>query len=251
MRTTRPGHCRTRLQVEYVARPRAVHSQLMEIDVSVVRVFTDDAGQQGNALGIVDAAAVAEPQRQELAAQLAFSETVFVDSDGSQIASATIFTPAVELPFAGHPTVGLSWWLRGQGTPVHTLSVPAGNVRVRYDGDMTWVRSRAAWAPEFELHHVPSVDEVEATDPTAFTEGHHYVWAWIDEEAGQIRSRMFAPSMGVAEDEATGAAAVRITDAPGRGLTITQGRGSQLVTTLSDGWIELGGRTVAEKTFTV
>ena len=62
---------------------------------------------------------------------------------------------------------------------------------------------------------------------------------------------MFAPSMGVAEDEATGAAAVRITDALGRGLTITQGRGSQLVTTLSDGWIELGGRTVAEKTFTV
>lgn len=223
----------------------------MGIDVSVVRVFTDDAGQHGNPLGVVDAAEVAEPQRQELAAQLGYSETIFVDSDGSQHASATIYTPAVELPFAGHPTVGLSWWLRTHGTPVHTLSVPAGEVRVRYDGDMTWVRSRAAWAPEFELHHVASVDEVEATDPTEFTEGHHYVWAWIDEGSNQIRSRMFAPSMGVAEDEATGAAAVRITDALGRGLTIAQGRGSQLVTTLSGEWIELGGRTIAERTFTV
>jgi len=37
-------------------------------------------------------------------AELGFSETVFVHRSESGTASATIYTPAVELPFAGHPT---------------------------------------------------------------------------------------------------------------------------------------------------
>ena len=36
----------------------------------------------------------------------------------------------------------------------------------------------------------------------------HYVWAWIDKESGRVRTRMFAPELGVPEDEATGAAAL-------------------------------------------
>lgn len=223
----------------------------MSVDVTVVRVFTDDRGNHGNPLGIVDAGSVAESERQELAAQLGFSETVFVECDGSSRASVRIHTPATELPFAGHPTVGVSWWLREQGTPVDELTVPAGDVRVRHDNGVTWVRAEASWAPHFVMHHFASADDVEAFDPASFTENHHYVWAWTDENAGAIRSRMFAPAMGIPEDEATGAAAVRITDALGRGLTIVQGRGSRLVTTRSERWIELGGRTVADRTFTV
>ncbi len=46
-------------------------------------------------------------------------------------AHARIFTPATELPFAGHPTVGASWWLRDIGRPVRTLQVPAGVVQVQ------------------------------------------------------------------------------------------------------------------------
>lgn len=222
----------------------------MGIDVSVVNVFTDDTGGFGNPLGIVDAATVPEENRQRLAALLGFSETVFVGSDGSSHASATIYTPAAELPFAGHPTVGLSWWLREQGTPVESVSVPAGEVRVRYD-DATWVRAKASWAPHFVFHRVASADEVEAADPSSFTEGNHYVWTWTDETAGNIRSRMFAPGMGIVEDEATGAAAVRITDELGRGLVIVQGRGSRLMTAQSDGWIELGGHVVYERSITV
>ncbi len=223
----------------------------MGIDVTVVRVFTDAAGDHGNALGIVDAGAVAESERQALATHLGFSETVFVESNGSSRASARIHTPAVELPFAGHPTVGLSWWLREQGAPVDELSVPAGDVRVRYDDSLTWVRAEPSWAPEFVMHHLASADDVEAVDPSSFTQDHHYVWAWTNSAAGAIRSRMFAPAMGIAEDEATGAAAVRITDVLRRGLTIVQGRGSHLLTTRSERWIELGGRTVSDRTMTV
>ncbi|OZD09358.1 hypothetical protein CH275_03965 [Rhodococcus sp. 06-235-1A] len=219
----------------------------MTVEVSVVRVFTDPSGAFGNALGIVSADAVSENDRQQFAAELGFSETVFVERTEPGTASATIHTPAVELPFAGHPTVGLSWWLREQGHPVRTLTVPAATLRIRYDGDDTWVRARSEWAPVFAFHQVHDADEVAAAVPSAYDTGHHYVWAWTDEEHGALRSRMFAPMMGIAEDEATGAAAVRLTGDLGRGLHIVQGAGSQLRTTIDDdGWVELGGRTVPD-----
>ncbi|KQU53842.1 hypothetical protein ASG84_04780 [Rhodococcus sp. Leaf278] len=224
----------------------------MAIEVSVVRVFTDADGRFGNPLGIVSADAVAENDRQQFAADLGFSETVFVDRTEPGTASATIYTPAVELPFAGHPTVGLSWWLREMGHPVDVLAVPAAPLRIRYDGDDTWVRARADWAPEFTFHQVRDAAEVTSADPSAYDSGHHYVWAWTDEENGALRSRMFAPMMGIAEDEATGAAAVRLTGELGRGLHIVQGAGSQLRTTFDEnGWVELGGQTVTDAPITV
>ena len=64
--------------------------------------------------------------------------------------------------------------------------------------------------------------------------------------------KMFAPMMGIAEDEATGAAAVRLTAELGRGLNIVQGAGSELWTTVDeDGWVELGGRSVDDDSITV
>lgn len=223
----------------------------MATDVSVVRVFTDADGRFGNPLGIVAAGDVDDADRQQFAAELGFSETVFVDRTESGTASATIHTPAVELPFAGHPTVGLSWWLREQGHPVDVLTVPAGPLRIRYDGEHTWVRARADWTPQFTFHRVHDAAEVAAADPSAYDSGHHYVWAWTDEEHGMLRSRMFAPMMGIAEDEATGAAAVRLTGEIGRSLNIVQGAGSRLRTTIGDGWVELGGRTEADASISV
>ncbi|MBM7414816.1 MULTISPECIES: PhzF family phenazine biosynthesis protein [Nocardiaceae] len=226
----------------------------MPFDVHVVRVFTDDQGRWGNPLGIVDATAVAPSDRQSVAHELQYSETVFVDVPTGPVDSTAlrIHTPAVELPFAGHPTVGTAAWLADRGTPVETLLVPAGEVAVRVADGVTYVRARPAWAPQFEFHRVSSPADVLDVDPSDFTEGHHYVWAWVDEDRGAIRSRMFAPDMGVPEDEATGAAAVRVTELLGRDLGIVQGRGSVLSTTLSDdGWVELGGRVVVDESRTL
>lgn len=220
------------------------------IDIAVVRVFTDAEGRHGNALGIVQAEQVPLPERQALAADLGFSETVFVEPLTGRTATAQIFTPTLELPFAGHPTVGLAWWLRKQGNPVSALHVPAGEVRTDDDGDLTFVRADPDWAPRFTFHDCATAVEVEHLDPSDYGEGHHYAWAWQDQESGTIRSRMFAPLMCIAEDEATGAAACRITQRLGRGLSITQGRGSQLRTTLDDGWVTLGGRVVADTSLT-
>ncbi|HTZ13048.1 MAG TPA: PhzF family phenazine biosynthesis protein [Mycobacterium sp.] len=220
----------------------------MGFDVTVLRVFTDAAGNFGNPLGVVDASTVDVEWHQRIAAQLAYSETTFVDlpQAGSTTANARIYTPLVELPFAGHPTVGASWWLRARGTPIRTLQVPAGIVQVSYDDDMTVISARSEWAPEFAIHDLESVDELAAADPADFSDDvSHYLWAWTDESTGALRSRVFCENLGVTEDEATGSAAVRMTDYLSRDLTITQGKGSVIKTTWSpEGWVQVGGRVV-------
>jgi predicted PhzF superfamily epimerase YddE/YHI9 len=223
----------------------------MGVDVTVLRVFTDPQGNFGNPLGVVDAGAVDPSDRQPLARRLGFSETVFVDlpAAGSTTAHARIFTPLTEISFAGHPTVGVAWWLKELGTPIRTLQVPAGIVQVDYSGgagDVTAIRARAEWAPEFAIYDLASLEDLMAAAPADFPDDmQHYLWTWIDEPAGSLRSRMFAAGLGVPEDEATGSAAVRITDYLSRDLTITQGKGSVIETTWNpEGWVRVAGRVV-------
>ncbi|HTQ20395.1 PhzF family phenazine biosynthesis protein [Mycobacterium sp.] len=224
----------------------------MSVNVTVLRVFTDSDGNFGNPLGLVDASQVEPHDRQRLATQLGYSETIFVQlpTAGSTTARAVIHTPRTELPFAGHPTVGASWWLRENGSPINTLQVPAGIVQVSYgagaDGDLTGVTARAEWSPEFDIAELESLDALAAAEPADYSDDvAHYLWTWIDRSAGVLRSRMFAANLGVEEDEATGSAAVRITDYLSRDLSITQGKGSVIETTWNaEGWVRVAGRVV-------
>jgi predicted PhzF superfamily epimerase YddE/YHI9 len=222
----------------------------MAIAVTVLRVFTDQDGNFGNPLGVVEANQAEPSERQRIATQLGYSETVFIDVPGSRAstAHARIYTPATELPFAGHPTVGASWWLRDRGTPVRTLQVPAGIVQVAYEDDLTAVSARSEWAPEFAIYDLTSTEELFAADPEQYPDDiQNYLWTWTDRGRGEIRSRMFAASLGVPEDEATGAAAVRITDYLSRDLTIVQGKGSVIHTQWSpEGWVRIAGRVVSD-----
>ncbi|WP_052865691.1 PhzF family phenazine biosynthesis protein [Streptomyces niger] len=215
-------------------------------ELHVMRVFCGPAGGGGNPLGVVrDGAAVPrDDARQALAAELGFSETVFVDDAGR--GTVDIRTPTLRLPFAGHPLVGTAWLLRHLGEPVDTLRPPAGEVAVRYEEERTWVRGRAEWATGRTPHEYASPAEVAALPAPPPGEGWLYAWAWEDEGAGRVRARGF-PRRGdsIAEDEATGAAALQLTHALGRALDIRQGRGSQLLTRpLPGGWVDLGGRVV-------
>ena len=73
-------------------------------------------------------------------------------------------------------------------------------------------------------------------------------WAWEDEAAGRVRARVFAPAFGIDEDEATGAAAVRLVSRLGRPLTIRQGAGSLLRARPGpDGFAEVGGEVVLDQ----
>jgi predicted PhzF superfamily epimerase YddE/YHI9 len=206
----------------------------------VLRVFVNEDGEWGNRLGVFLAGEqVPQPERQGVAAGLGFSETVFVDDPVA--GRLRIFTPRVELPFAGHPTVGVAWLLAREGTAVEALRPPAGEVRVRHDEGATFISARPAWSPPFEYRRLDSPAAVRALSARNQS-GNTYAWAWIDEAAGTIRARSFAPEAGIAEDEATGSAALALCARLARPLTIHQGHGSVLLCRpLADGWIEVGG----------
>jgi predicted PhzF superfamily epimerase YddE/YHI9 len=208
----------------------------------VLRVFCAEDGSAGNPLGVfLDGGEVREDQRQAVAAELGYSETVFVDDRES--AAMRIFTPELELQLAGHPLVGTGWLLRHEGTAVEALRPPAGEVGVRHEADRTWVTTRAEWAPHFDLVELGSAEEVEALDGPP--EGHGWIglWAWLDRDAGLIRERVFVPEAGIAEDEATGAAAMLLVNQLGRDIEIRQGKGSVIYArSLGEGRVEVGGR---------
>lgn len=221
------------------------------IEVVVVRVFTNESGRNGNELGIVRSTPATIAREQEIATALGFSETVFLDAvdPSGRAARIRIFTPGKELPFAGHPSVGTAWWLSDRRTPVDVLHEAAGDVEVAVDDDVAWITARPDWTPSFDWLPLDSPAEVEALDPFSFSDGQHYAYAWIDEDAGSLRARMFAPEMGIVEDEATGAAAIALTARLGRSLSILQGEGSDLATELlADGRVRVGGTTVYDRT---
>ncbi|HEV7770858.1 MAG TPA: PhzF family phenazine biosynthesis protein [Solirubrobacterales bacterium] len=213
----------------------------------VLRVFIAANGEHGNPLGVfLGGAEVPAERRQAVAADLGFSETVFVDE--SERGEMRIFTPAEEIPFAGHPSVGTAWLLAREGSPVTSLRPPAGEVPVRREDELTWIGGRPQWASSFWLEQLGSPAEVDALDPAAFRGDGAYCWAWENEEEGRVRSRAFFPSFGIVEDEATGAAAVALCGRLRRPLGIRQGRGSQLLARpLRGGMVEVGGRCVLDE----
>ena len=79
-------------------------------------------------------------------------------------------------------------------------------------------------------------------------DAHAYCWAWEDEEAGRVRARAFLPEAGIAEDEATGSAALALSARIGRPIEVRQGRGSDLFARpLGNGFAEVGGRVVLDE----
>lgn len=213
----------------------------------VLRVFTDAAGQFGNPLGVfLDAARVDPALRQRIAADLGFSETVFVDDAAS--GAIRIFTPAAELSFAGHPTVGTCWLLEHIGAPITTIRPPAGEVPTWADADLRWIRARPEWVHPITVAHLDSPSAVEALERSPDGDGSYYPWAWIDESDGIVRSRYFVPDLGIGEDEATGAAAVVLGSRIGRPIEIRQGRGSVLLSRpVAGGFVEIGGRCTLDE----
>lgn len=217
------------------------------VTLHVLRVFAGARGRGGNPLGVfLDGRQVAHDRRQSIAADLGFSETVFVDDAAA--GRVEIYTPAAPLRFAGHPLVGTSWLLRRDGVPVDVLRPPAGEVPTWVEADQTWIRGRAAWAPPMQLRRYDSAPEVDALTGAPDGLGFVDAWAWQDEAAGIIRARVFASAYGIAEDEATGAAAVRLVTTLARPVEIRQGAGSVILARPGpDGTAEIGGVCVAEE----
>jgi PhzF family phenazine biosynthesis protein len=103
-----------------------------------VDVFTD-VPYLGNPVAVVlDGSGLTTAQMQEFARWTNLSETTFVlpPSDASADYRVRIFTPVLELPFAGHPTLGTCHaWLAASRTPqrpdVVVQECDAGLIQVR------------------------------------------------------------------------------------------------------------------------
>ena len=85
--------------------------------IRVVDVFTEKP-LAGNQLAVVlDGRNISAGDMQRIAREVNFSETTFVlpPDDSAHAAKVRIFTPYVELAFAGHPTIGTAWVLANEG----------------------------------------------------------------------------------------------------------------------------------------
>jgi trans-2,3-dihydro-3-hydroxyanthranilate isomerase len=210
----------------------------------IVDVFTDRA-LAGNQLAVfTDGRGIDSETMQALAREIGFSETAFVlpaENDGT--VRIRIFTPATELPFAGHPILGTAWVLAPplEGAVIE-LETGRGIVPVEIERDES-----GALAFGRMVQPVPTVEPFSHRDALFAALGisgsalpverydngplHTFVVLDSGEAVAALRpdsaalsdfqvnvsciagsgtswkSRMFAPALGVPEDPATGSAA--------------------------------------------
>ena len=103
-------------------------------DYIVLDVFTDTPFG-GNPLAVIpDATVLPEAELQKIAREFNFSETVFLypPEEPADTARLRIFTPTMEIPFAGHPTIGAAIALAQQGHgPAMRLALGIGPLTAR------------------------------------------------------------------------------------------------------------------------
>jgi trans-2,3-dihydro-3-hydroxyanthranilate isomerase len=211
----------------------------------IVDVFTDVA-LEGNPLAVfTDADGLGGDLMQRTARELNLSETVFLLPAGadSATARARIFTPATELPFAGHPVLGTAFVL-GQRDRASSIALETGagviEVSLQWAGERITYGEMGqpipTWQPlerPAELLRALGVERSELPVEVYDNGPQHTFVALTDERAvaglepdlpalakvgtfgvscfaraGElIKTRMFAPALGVPEDPATGSAA--------------------------------------------
>ena len=108
----------------------------MEVGFVLADVFTERPFA-GNQLCVVPEPPgdLTSEQMQTLAQEIGFSETTFVTHATGDRYEMRIFTPAAELPFAGHPTLGTAFTLvtEGRVNQQATQTTTAGDVPVEVD----------------------------------------------------------------------------------------------------------------------
>jgi trans-2,3-dihydro-3-hydroxyanthranilate isomerase len=113
----------------------------------IVDVF-GESRYSGNPLAVfLNASSLADDEMQRIAREINFSETTFILSDKEKSGGydVRIFTPAAEIDFAGHPTLGTASIIRehilGRAVEEIVLDLKVGQVPVHFTSDGTlWMR---------------------------------------------------------------------------------------------------------------
>ena len=211
----------------------------------VVDVFTETP-LAGNALAVfTDGRGLSDEEMQRLARETNLSESVFVlPAEAGGDARIRIFTPSVELPFAGHPTLGSAYVLAGPlQLPEIRLETLRGIVPVALEREQDRIvfgrmqQPLPAWRAYEEADALLAALHVERSELPVehYDNGAQFVYVGLgsEDEVAALRpdavalsdlpgivgvlcfagsgarwkARMFAPVGGVAEDPATGSAA--------------------------------------------
>jgi trans-2,3-dihydro-3-hydroxyanthranilate isomerase len=209
----------------------------------VADVFTDTP-LTGNQLAVfTDGRDLDDETMQNLAREMAYSETVFVlppEADGH--ARIRIFTPSTELPFAGHPILGTAFVLAAPlqlgeirletGSGIVPVALEREGARISFGRMRQPVPEYEPFAQAEELQELLGVRSGLPVELYHLGPGHVYLELGGEEavaglqpdfgKLGQLtdmcvncfagsgkrwKTRMFAPTSGVAEDPATGSAA--------------------------------------------
>src|ERR1044071_6773289 len=117
----------------------------MQLRYRTLNVFTAGGARlSGNPLCVVeDGSGLDTVQMQALARQFNLSESTFILPSKRAAALVRIFTPAYEMPFAGHPTLGTAHVCRalGLGGDQLGLEMRAGIIPVTSQGDHWTLRA--------------------------------------------------------------------------------------------------------------
>lgn len=211
----------------------------------IADVFTD-VPFAGNQLGVfTNASGLSDAEMQMLARELNFSECTFVlPPEGDADIRMRIFTPAHELPFAGHPTLGTAFVVAGPLQKiVLRIETAAGIVPVTLDRE--GARIVFGWMEQPIPMFGPVADPAPLLDALGvngsalpverYDNGVSHLLVTLEtdaevaalkpdlralaEAAGvagvscfaasgtRVKTRVFAPELGVGEDPATGSAA--------------------------------------------
>ncbi|MEO8018757.1 MAG: PhzF family phenazine biosynthesis protein [Pseudomonadota bacterium] len=127
----------------------------MELKFRILNVFTAGGARlSGNPLCVVEDGSQLDPAAmQALARQFNLSETTFILPSKRAAALVRIFTPAYEMPFAGHPTLGTAHVCRALGLGGNQLGLEmrAGIIPVTSDGDFWTLRAAASTSRLIEI----------------------------------------------------------------------------------------------------
>jgi len=120
----------------------------VELKFRILNVFTAGGARlSGNPLCVVeDGSQLDGAAMQTLARQFNLSETTFILPSKRAAAQVRIFTPAYEMPFAGHPTLGTAHVCRALGLGGNQLGLEmrAGIIPVTSNGDHWTLRAAAS-----------------------------------------------------------------------------------------------------------
>lgn len=119
----------------------------------VLNVFAREGRLTGNPLCVFeDGSGVDDATQQALARQFNLSETTFILPSEKASARVRIYTPAYEMRFAGHPTLGTAHVVRElKGGDALTLEMRAGIIPVSAQGDRWTLKANESQARALEL----------------------------------------------------------------------------------------------------